>query len=115
MREIEIILHTFAPKQKRIKFSMNLFINNLAWSTTEDELHSLLSQYGEVTSVKIITDKMTGRSKGFGFAEMPDDVAANKAIAELNGANLKGRNINVNEARPKTDRPNNNFNRRDRY
>lgn len=90
---------------------MNLFINNLAWATSEDELRALLAQYGEVTSVKIITDKMTGRSKGFGFAEMPDSNAAQKAIAELNGYSLKGRNINVNEARPKTDRPQ--FNRRD--
>jgi RNA recognition motif-containing protein len=93
---------------------MNLFINNLAWSTTEEELHDMLSQHGEVTSVKIITDKMTGRSRGFAFAEMPDNDAAQKAIDSLNGVNLKGRNININEARPKTDRPSN-FNRKDRY
>lgn len=92
---------------------MNLFINNLAWATTEEDLLGLLSQYGEVTSVKIIVDKFTQRSKGFAFAEMPDTEAANKAIAELNGANVKGRNINVNEARPKTERPN--FDRKDRY
>ncbi len=93
---------------------MNLFINNLAWATTEEDLLGLLSQYGEVTSVKIIVDKFTQRSKGFAFAEMPDNDAANKAIAELNGANVKGRNINVNEARPKTERPSN-FDRGDRY
>lgn len=92
---------------------MNLFINNLAWATTEEELHEMLSQHGEVTSVKIITDKMTGRSRGFAFAEMPDNAAAQKAIDALNGVNLKGRNININEARPKTDRPDN-FQRRDR-
>ena len=93
---------------------MNLFINNLAWATTEEDLLGMLSQYGEVSSVKIIVDKFTQRSKGFAFAEMPDNDAANKAIAELNGANVKGRNINVNEARPKTERPSN-FDRRDRY
>jgi RNA recognition motif-containing protein len=100
-------------KNKQRPNSMNLFINNLAWATTEDDLHALLSQYGEVTSVKIIVDKFTQRSKGFAFAEMPDNEAANKAIAELNGASVKGRNINVNEARPKTERPN--FDRKDRY
>ncbi|MSP68778.1 MAG: RNA-binding protein [Bacteroidetes bacterium] len=93
---------------------MNLFINNLAWATTEEDLLGMLSQYGEVTSVKIIVDKFTQRSKGFAFAEMPDNDSANKAIAELNGANIKGRNINVNEARPKTDKPSDN-DRRDRY
>lgn len=93
---------------------MNLFINNLAWATTEEDLHGMLSQYGEVTSVKIIVDKFTQRSKGFAFAEMPDNDSANKVIAELNGANIKGRNINVNEARPKTDKPSNN-DRRDPY
>jgi RNA recognition motif-containing protein len=107
----------FAPNQtnnKQRPNSMNLFINNLAWATTEEDLLGLLSQYGEVSSVKIIVDKFTQRSKGFAFAEMPDNDAANKAIAELNGANVKGRNINVNEARPKTERPSN-FDRRDRY
>ncbi len=93
---------------------MNLFINNLAWATTEEDLLGMLSQYGEVTSVKIIVDKFTQRSKGFAFAEMPDNEAATKAIGELNGANIKGRNINVNEARPKTERPSN-FDRGDRY
>ena len=93
---------------------MNLFINNLAWATTEEDLLGMLSQYGEVTSVKIIVDKFTQRSKGFAFAEMPDNDSANKAISELNGANIKGRNINVNEARPKTDKPSDN-DRRDRY
>jgi RNA recognition motif-containing protein len=107
----------FAAKQttnKQRLNSMNLFINNLAWATTEDDLLALLSPYGEVSSVKIIVDKFTQRSKGFAFAEMPDNDAANKAIAELNGANVKGRNINVNEARPKTERPSN-FDRGDRY
>jgi RNA recognition motif-containing protein len=101
-------------KTNKDQNSMNLFINNLAWATTEEDLLGLLSQYGEVSSVKIIVDKFTQRSKGFAFAEMPDNDAANKAIAELNGANVKGRNINVNEARPKTERPSN-FDRRDRY
>ena len=92
---------------------MNIYVGNLSWSLKDQDLANMFASFGEVASAKIVTDKFTQRSKGFAFAEMPDTEAANKAIAELNGANVKGRNINVNEARPKTERPN--FDRKDRY
>ena len=93
---------------------MNIYVSNLSFAVVDEDLKSYFAEYGEVTSAKVIMDKYTNRSKGFGFVEMSDDAAANKAIAELNGANVKGRNINVNEARPKTERPSN-FDRGDRY
>ncbi len=68
-------------------------------------MRSYFAEYGEVTSAKVIMDKYTNRSKGFGFVEMPDDAAAEKAIAELNGATIEGRQIKVNVARPKEERP----------
>jgi len=80
---------------------MNIFVGNLSFQTTEDELESLFATYGTVQSVKIITDKYSGRSKGFAFVELPDAAAAKKAIDELNNHNLNNRNIVVNEARPK--------------
>ena len=82
---------------------MNIFIGSLPFSLEEAELRSIFEEYGEVSSAKIITDKFTGRSKGFGFVEMPDDEVAQKAIEELNGAEVDGRTIVVNksEERPK--------------
>lgn len=71
----------------------------------DEDLRSYFAEYGEVTSAKVIMDKYTNRSKGFGFVEMPDDAAAEKAIAELNGATVDGRSIKVNVARPKEERP----------
>ena len=88
---------------------MNIYVGNLSYEVTEDELRSTFSSFGEVSSARIISDRMTGRSKGFGFVEMPDNEAAQKAIAELNGKDLKGRNLNVNEARPKEDKPRRSF------
>lgn len=85
---------------------MNIYIGNLNWSTTTDELRNLFSQYGEVASVNIVNDKFTGRSKGFGFVEMPDNSSAQSAIGALNGQSFKDRNITVNEARPREERPN---------
>ena len=82
---------------------MNLFINNLAWATTEEDLHALLAAYGEVSSVKIIVDKFTQRSKGFGFVEMANDEEAQAAIAQLNGTEIEGRSLVVNESRPKQE------------
>ena len=82
---------------------MNIFCGSLPWSTEEDELRSSFESFGEVASVRIITDKFTGRSKGFGFVEMPDDAAAEKAIEELNGSSFGGRNIVVNESKPKPE------------
>lgn len=82
---------------------MNIFVGSLPYSIEEAELKSFFEDYGEVSSVKIITDKFTGRSKGFGFVEMPDDEAAQKAIKELNGAEVKGRAIVVNKSEPKPE------------
>lgn len=76
-----------------------IYIGNLSFQTTEDDLRDLFAQAGPVESVRIITDRSTGRSKGFAFIEMSDDVAA-KAIAQFNGKELKGRTLTVNEARP---------------
>jgi RNA recognition motif-containing protein len=83
---------------------MNIFVGNLNWSTTEDELQHLFYGYGTVDSVRIATDRETGRSRGFGFVEMPDDVEAQAAIEGLNGTSLGGRALTVNEARPREDR-----------
>lgn len=84
---------------------MNIYVGNLAYRTTEDELRQLFAQFGEVSSVKIITDRDTGQSKGFGFVEMPNQSEAEAAINNLNETDLGGRNLRVNEARPRTDRP----------
>ena len=79
---------------------MNIYVGNLNYALQEDELQQVFGEYGEVTSVKIIKDKYSGRSKGFGFVEMTDDTEAQNAINELNGAEVKSRNIKVNKARP---------------
>ena len=86
---------------------MNIFIGNLPYKIQESELRELFEDYGELTSLKIITDKQTGQSKGFGFAEMPDRECALKALEDLNEAEIYGRHIVVKEAeeRPKTARP----------
>lgn len=84
---------------------MNIYVGNLAYRTTEDELRQAFGQFGEVSSVKIITDRDTGQSKGFGFVEMPNQSEAEAAINNLNETDLGGRNLRVNEARPRTDRP----------
>jgi RNA recognition motif-containing protein len=84
---------------------MNLYIGNLSWTISESELQQSFEAYGEVSSCKIVKDKMTNRSKGFAFVEMPNDDEANAAISALNGTDLKGRNISVNEARPREERP----------
>lgn len=84
---------------------MNIFVAKLNFNTKEERLSELFSQYGDVTSARIITDRMTRRSKGFGFVEMPDDEAAKRAIAELDGYEFEGRIIAVSEARPREERP----------
>lgn len=83
-----------------------LFVGSLAWATTDDSLQAFFSQVGTVTSARVITDRATGRSKGFGFVEMSTDEEAQKAVAELNGKDLDGRAIVVNEARPMEPRDN---------
>jgi RNA recognition motif-containing protein len=82
---------------------MKLFVGNLSFQTTEDEVLRAFTPYGNVESVSILTDRMTGQSRGFGFVEMPDRTEAQNAINALNGAELNGRALNVNEARPKTE------------
>ena len=82
---------------------MNIYLGNLPYNINEDEIMELFEEYGNVSTVKLITDKFTGKSKGFGFVEMPSDDDAKKAIEELNGKEVKGRNITVNQAREKTD------------
>jgi RNA recognition motif-containing protein len=84
---------------------MKLYVGNLPYSVTDDDLKSAFSAYGTVTSANVIMDKMSGQSKGFGFVEMPNNSEADTAMKAMNGAALKGRNIKVNEAQPKGDRP----------
>lgn len=84
---------------------MNIYVSNIPFKSTENDLRELFEEHGEVSSVKIILDKETQRSRGFGFVDMPDDASAKQAIAELNGFNFQGKDLNVNEARPKTDSP----------
>ena len=82
----------------------NIFVGNLSFNTNEDELRQMFETYGQVDRVSIMTDRDTGRSRGFGFVEMASNEDGEKAIAALNGQQVGGRTINVNEARPKTER-----------
>ncbi len=82
---------------------MNIYVGNLSWSMTDDDLSSLFSQYGSVSSAKILKEKNTGRSKGFGFVEMEDDEAAKTAIATLNESEVQGRKLIVNESQPRPE------------
>ena len=94
---------------------MNIYVSNLSFNVQDEDLRSYFADYGDVTSAKVITDKFTRRSKGFGLVEMSDDEAGQKAIQELDGAVVDGRTIKVMVARPKEERPsngNNNNNRR---
>jgi RNA recognition motif-containing protein len=83
----------------------NLYVGNLPHSTTEAELRTLFETHGAVEKVSVVTDRETGRARGFGFVEMTDASEAEKAIAALNGTQLGGRALTINEAKPKTDRP----------
>ena len=89
---------------------MNIYVGNVSWQLTEEDLSANFAEFGAVDSAKIITDRETGRSKGFGFVEMPNQAEAEKAIEELNGKELDGRAMKVNESKPREDRP-----RRPRY
>jgi RNA recognition motif-containing protein len=80
---------------------MNIYVGNLSWGLKDEDLANLFSPFGEVASAKIVMDKFTQRSKGFGFVEMPNDDQAQTAIAQLNGSEIEGRNLVVNESRPK--------------
>ena len=83
---------------------MNIYVGNLSNQTTEDDLRQAFEAFGQVESVNIIKDRFSGESRGFGFVEIPSKQEAQKAIEEMNGKDLMGRAVNVNEARPKTDR-----------
>ncbi len=89
---------------------MNIFVAGLSFSINDADLSELFEEYGVVTSSKVVVDRMSGRSKGYGFVEMEDDEAAKKAVAELNGAEYDGRTIAVSEARPREERPARSFN-----
>jgi len=82
---------------------MNIYVGNLNYGTSEEELQELFESIGQVDSARIITDRETGRSKGFGFVEMPDDEQAKAAIDQLNGNDFGGRNLTVNEAKPRNN------------
>lgn len=83
---------------------MNIYVSNLGFNVQDEDLKKFFTPYGEVTSAKIINDRETGRSRGFGFVEMPDDAASKNAIAELNDKDVDGRTMKVVEAKPKDDR-----------
>jgi len=83
----------------------NIYVGNLSYNATEDDLRQAFAEYGEVSSVNIIQDRETGRSRGFAFVEMPDAEQAKAAIEQVNLAEIAGRRVTVNEARPKEDRP----------
>lgn len=84
---------------------MNIYVGNLSYGVTDDNLREVFEAYGEVSSAKVITDKYSGRSKGFGFVEMDNDAEGNAAIEQLDGAEIDGRSVKVNEARPREERP----------
>ena len=89
---------------------MNIYVGNLPYGIRDEKLGEMFAEFGDVTSSKVIVDRETGRSKGFGFIEMSDDAAAKEAIEQLNGKEFDGRAIKVNEAKPREERP-----RRPRY
>jgi cold-inducible RNA-binding protein len=83
---------------------MNIYVGNLSSQTTEDDLRKAFEAFGQVESANVIKDKFTGESRGFGFVQMPSKQEAQKAIEQMNGTDLMGRTVNVNEARPRTER-----------
>ena len=89
---------------------MNIYVSNLGFNVQDEDLKEFFTPFGEVTSAKIITDRETGRSRGFGFVEMTDAEASKKAIAELNDATIDGRTIKVTEAKPKEQKSSGSFN-----
>ena len=92
-----------------VDMGTKLYVGNLSFDTMENEISEQFSQFGSVNSCALITDKFTGRSRGFAFVEMGSEEEAQKAIAEMNGKELDGRTLTVNEARPREDRPRRNF------
>lgn len=94
---------------------MNIYVSHLNFATKDDSLLNLFAEYGEVSSANIIMDRETGRSRGFGFVEMPNDAEGQKAIEALNDTEFEGKVIGVNIARPKTERSNDGYNRGEGY
>uniref|UniRef100_UPI0025869222 RNA recognition motif domain-containing protein n=1 Tax=uncultured Alistipes sp. TaxID=538949 RepID=UPI0025869222 len=88
---------------------MNIYVSHLSWGTSSESLGNLFMQFGEVASANVITDRETGRSRGFGFVEMPNEEEGQKAIDQLNGTNFEGQTITVNVARPREERPSGSF------
>lgn len=86
---------------------MNIYVSNLSFNVADEDLHDFFAEYGEISSAKVIKDKFTGRSRGFGFVEMPNDEQAQKAIQELDGATVEGRAISVTVAKPREERSDN--------
>ena len=84
---------------------MNIYVGNLAYSVTDADLREAFSRFGDVSQVNLIADKLSGQSKGFGFVEMDNNSEADAAIKGLNGTDMKGRNITVNQAKPRAERP----------
>ncbi len=84
---------------------MNIYVGNLAYSVAESDLQEAFSAFGEVSSVRLVSDKISGKSKGFGFIEMPDNAEADTAINSLNESSFKGRDIKVSQAKPREERP----------
>ena len=84
---------------------MNIYVGNLPWAIDDEQLRELFAEFGDVSTANVIMDKFSGRSKGFGFVEMPDDSHAEAAIKALNDKEVKGRNLRVNQAKPREDRP----------
>jgi len=84
---------------------MNIYVGNISYQTTNDDLREAFEPFGEVTDAHVIMDRETGRSRGFGFVEMANDAEAKEAIEKLNGSDMQGRNVTVNEARPRQPRP----------
>jgi RNA recognition motif-containing protein len=84
---------------------MNIYVSNLSFNVRDEDLKEFFTPFGEVSSAKVINDKATGKSRGFGFVEMPDDEASKKAIADLDGSTVDDRTIKVMEAKPKEDKP----------
>jgi RNA recognition motif-containing protein len=92
---------------------MDIYVGNLAYATTDDSLRAAFEAYGEVTSARVVTDRISHRSKGFGFVEMPNDEQARQAIEAMNGQDVDGRKVVVNEARPREERPRREFVKRE--
>lgn len=94
---------------------MNIYVSNLNFNLQDDDLRNFFTPYGTVTSAKVINDRLTGKSRGFGFVEMSDEVASEKAIAELDGSDVDGRTIKVAQAKPKEEKGRDSFNNAGSY